>query len=249
MLVFGHVALNPDIGVARGQLARPTQLGVRARGRKTRRDGVTQPVLAVPLPNQGLGVDQTLLGGISPAPGRGAIQEVGGCVAVHQAQTGDQSHLTRLRRLKQRLHGGHVGGGKGQRCGHAIAQQLRYEKLSSFRTVVGRFKAFFFWKCVVFQPRQQPFGRRADDVGLGVMDVHVHKPGRNDPIGPMGHRNIGTIGLSGPGRRQRLEPPRAPWHQAPPPAGRLPHKWQRHGEEDRGQIAESRHGKLSCGRA
>ena len=52
-------------------------------------------------------------------------------------------------------------------------------------------KLALFGKGVVLQPGQQPVGRRADDVGLRKMNVHVDKAGRDDTARPMRHSDVG----------------------------------------------------------
>ena len=150
VLVLGDMRLNPHVGILRGQLARSTQLRRTATGHKARRDGVTQPVDAVPALNQRFSVKQALLGVVTHTVGR---------VLVHQHLAGNQAQAVLLRLGKQRIDRFGMRSGKSQRRRYAVAQQLRYEKRSCLRTVVGRREPFFMRKGVIFQPRQQAIRR------------------------------------------------------------------------------------------
>ena len=125
--VFCHVRLDPDIWILRGQLARAAQLLRGAGGRKPGRDGVAQAVHAVPAPDEVFGVDQALLGLVAHAVGR---------VAVLQHLAGDEPHLPALCFGKQRVDRGRVRGGKRERRGHPVAQQLIHKKGGHLRAVV-----------------------------------------------------------------------------------------------------------------
>ena len=75
--VFRHMRLNPHLLVLGCQFTGTAQLG-RAAGRgKTWRDGVTQALHAVPALQQGLRVDQALLGGIATTVRSGAVEQIG----------------------------------------------------------------------------------------------------------------------------------------------------------------------------
>ena len=52
-------------------------------------------------------------------------------------------------------------------------------------------EAAFLRKGVVLQPRQQTVGRRADDIDLRVMKVHVDKARRDDAAGQVFGDDIG----------------------------------------------------------
>ena len=179
--VLGHMRLDPHIGVTRRQLTRAAQLRRRAGGGKPRRDGVAQAVHTVPALDQRLGIDEALFGVVAHTIGR---------VAILQHLAGDQAQMLALRLGEQGIHRGGVRGGKSQRRGHAVAQQLCYKKLSYLRTVIGRCKAFFMRKCVVLQPGQQAVSGRTDHVRLREVDVHVHKPGRKDAPRQVGDRLV-----------------------------------------------------------
>ena len=135
------MGLDPHVRVFGCQFTGTAQLHIGATGGKTRRDGVAQAALAMPLLDERLGVDQTLLGVVTHTVGR---------VAVLQALAGDEAHAACLRLAEQGIDRFRVRGGKRERRRHSVAQQFRYKKNSCLSTVFGVCKAFFFWKCVVF---------------------------------------------------------------------------------------------------
>ena len=84
--------LHPNVRVFGRQRTRATQLRVAATRRKTRRDRIAQPVLAMPALDQRLGVNQALFGLVAHAIGR---------VPVHQALASDEPQLPLLRLFEQ----------------------------------------------------------------------------------------------------------------------------------------------------
>ena len=135
----------------------------------------------MPALDQGLGVDQALLGLVAHAVGR---------MPVHQAFAGDQAQTARLCSVKQGVDRGRVRSGKGQRRGHAVAGQLVQKESSHLGRVRRVGKAAFLRECVVLQPGQQAVGGRADHVHLRAMNVHVHKAGRQNAAGQMLHLQL-----------------------------------------------------------
>jgi hypothetical protein len=145
---------------------------------------------------------------------------------------------------RRRPDRGDVRGREGQRRGHAVAQQLVEEDLGHRRRVGGLGEAALGGKGVVLQPWQQAVGRRADDVGLWEVDVHVHEARRQDAARPgasrphrdasaprdVGARVDHALAAVGIGCRR--------------PAGRL----RRTGDDRRRRIAGGRRGRLfsSC---
>ena len=63
-MVFCHMGLDPGLRVAGREFTGTAQLRGAAGGRKTRRDGITQPPHPLPLLQQGFRIDQALLGGV-----------------------------------------------------------------------------------------------------------------------------------------------------------------------------------------
>jgi hypothetical protein len=182
VLVLGDMRMDPGVGVLRRQFAGTAQLRVGARRREARRDGVAQAVDAVPLPDERLGVGQALRRLVAHAVGR---------MAVLQHLAGDHAQSAALGRCEEGLHRGDVRGREGQRRGHAVAQQLVEEDLGHRRRVGGLGEAALGGKGVVLQPWQQAVGRRADDVGLWEVDVHVHEARRQDAARPVRDGRIG----------------------------------------------------------
>ena len=90
--VFCHMGLNPHIRVLGCQLTCTAQLRSAAGRHKTRRDGVTEAVHAVPLLDQGFGIDQALFGVVAQ-PVR--------CVLVHQHLACHHAQLVLLRLAQQ----------------------------------------------------------------------------------------------------------------------------------------------------
>ena len=118
-------------------------------------------------------------------------------MAVLQAFAGDEPELVFLRLVEQRLRRCGMRGGKRERGGDTVAQQFCYKKNSCLGSIVAGCIAFFFWKGVVLQPRQQTVRGRANHVGLRVVDVHVHKTGGDDAALQVLHRNSRVLGGEG----------------------------------------------------
>ncbi|MNV93109.1 hypothetical protein D3C71_1877590 [compost metagenome] len=83
-----------------------------AGGRKTRRDGIAQPLLAVPALNQFAGLAVALLRGFQQFLRR---------MAVHHHLAGDQPHIQRRRLTEQRFNRLRMHGAEHQRRGGAVA--------------------------------------------------------------------------------------------------------------------------------
>ena len=190
VLVLGHMRLNPDIRIARGQLAGTAQLGIGAGGGKARCDGIAQTALAMPVVDQCLAIEQALHSRVHMAAGGMLVQQVQRGIAVHQAQAGYQAQAARLRFGKQGVDRGGVRSGKGQRGGHTIAQQLVDKKACGLSAVVDSSKALLFREGVVLQPGKQAAGRRADDIGLRIVHMQINKAGGNDAARQMLYRHL-----------------------------------------------------------
>ncbi len=183
--VLGHVRLDPYIGIPGRQLSGTAQLRLAATGGEARRDRVAQPAAAVPAADEVFGVGER--------PGGLVAHAVGG-VPVLQHLAGDEAHAARGGLFHQRIHRRGMGGGEGERRGDAVAQQLVDEDGGDAPGIACVGEARFVREGVVFQPGQQPFRRRADDIGLREMHVHVHEAGRDDAAGGVRDRQAGEAG-------------------------------------------------------
>ena len=199
VLVFGDVRMNPSVGIFGCQLTRALQLRGSAGGCEAWRDGVAKPVDVVPAPDQCLGIDQALLRMVAHPVGRMAILQ-------HLAR--DHAQLPALRTLEKSLHRSGMRCREGQ-CGRdAVAHQFVEKDFSHLGCMRSIGKLAFLGKGVVFKPGQQPIGRRADDVGLRKMDVHVDEPGRQDPAWPVRDSDSGMARCNA-GVAARVEHPLA----------------------------------------
>ena len=145
-----------------------------------------------------------MLGGIGSTVGGGSVQQVSRRIAIHQTQPSHQTHAVGLRFHEQGIDRFGVRGGKSQRGSDPVAQQLCYEKRSFLRTVFGGCKAIFLGECVVLEPRKQAIGGRPNHVGLGVVDMHVHKTGGNDAPRQVLNRYAGELVVQCMVRAHRL---------------------------------------------
>ena len=161
------------------------QLLAGAGGCKAGRDGVAQAVHAVPAADQVFGLAQ--------AQSRVGVAQAVRAVAVLQHLAGDHAQMALLRFGHEGIHRLGVGGSKTQGRGHAVAHQLVQKKRTDFVRVDRVGKLFFMRKGVVLQPRQQAVGGRADHIGLGVVDVQIHKAGCDAQARPVGGGQIGVL--------------------------------------------------------
>ncbi len=137
VLVLGDVRLYPHVRVFGGQLAGAAQLGFAAAGHKTRRDGIT---------SRSTPCQRWIRASVSHQALRGVVTHALGRVLVHQAFAGHQAQAAVLRFGEQGIDGFGMRGGKGQRGGDAVAQQLVQEKTGGLRAVRGIREAAFLRK-------------------------------------------------------------------------------------------------------
>jgi hypothetical protein len=182
VLVLRHVRLDPHVAVARRQFAGTAQLRLRATGREARRDGVPEPVAAMPAADQRLGVDQRLLGLVAHPVGR---------VAVLQHLARDHAQAAALRLLHQGVHRVRMRSAEGQRRGDTVALQFVQEDLRHAGGIGSIGEARLVREGVVLQPGQQAFGGRTDHVGLREVDVQVDEARGQDAPGQVRHRDAG----------------------------------------------------------
>jgi hypothetical protein len=84
--------------------------------------------------------------------------------------------------LEEGIHGGAVNRAEHHRRRCAVAYQLIEEDLSDLPRVNGVREPPLRGKGVVLQPIEQLAAPRADDVGLGVVDVSIDETGDEDAV-------------------------------------------------------------------
>ena len=168
------MGLHVDLRKLVPQLAGGIELVCGTRGRETRRDGVHQAVLAVPLLQQQLGIIVTALGG---------IQQVIRRVAVHHYLAGGNAQPQALRFLEEgvdRLRENRaVHAARGDAIPDVLAQEdFCHGSRESFVCVLT-----LGGECVLVQPVQQLLAEGRDHGRLGKVHVAVEEAGRDQRVG------------------------------------------------------------------
>ena len=156
--------MNPDVGMLAGEPAGGSQLFGAGGQCKTRRDCIAEAPLVMPLLDQCLAITVRRLG---------IVAQLFGTVAVHQHFAGNQSHVTRRRRFKNRVCRMWMHGAKHQGCRSAIEQQLLDKGAGDLTSMVGIGKLRLGGIRVAIQPVEQLLTVRADDIELRIMHVTV----------------------------------------------------------------------------
>ncbi len=167
--------LHPEVRTLFIEPANHRELfGARGR-RKSRRQGVAEPVPAVPALDEVAAIRFRA---------RHIVAQIVRGVAVHQDLAAEHAQLARLRFLEERIDRLLMNGGIDGGRGGAVAQQRIQEQGSDPARMIRVRKSALGRKGVVVQPIQQlpPIG--GDDVDLRVMHVGVDEA-RHDQLAAM----------------------------------------------------------------